>query len=80
MLIMKYKDRAGTYADPDVFFRNEGKAIIAQHNKDLGDILGIKITDNNPLQVTPEEKTAAPSKAAKTDIKSHPALKLLPEI
>jgi hypothetical protein len=73
----KYKDRAGTYADPDAFFRNEGKAIIAQHNKDLGDILGMKITENNPLQVTPEEKTAAPGKASKTDVKSDRVKNLL---
>ncbi len=73
----KYRDRAGTYADPDVFFRNEGKTIIAQHNKDLGDILGMKITDNNPLQVPPEEKTAAPGKASKTDIKSDRVKNLL---
>ena len=67
----KYRTRVGTYADPDQFFRSEGKTIIQQHNQELGKILGVvgvKVPlDNNPLQAPPINQ---PSSSTKPDIKS----------
>lgn len=49
--LRKYRDKNGTYADPDVFFRGEGQKIIQQHNIQMGNILGVKVPlDQNPLQ------------------------------
>lgn len=53
----RYRDRQGTYADPAEFFRKEGKAIIDQHNKDLSNILGRPVENNNPFKMGAEEKS-----------------------
>ena len=60
--LRRYRDKNGTYADPDVFFRGEGQKIIQQHNTQMGNILGVKVPlDQNPLQTgSTSENPAAP--------------------
>jgi hypothetical protein len=60
----KYRDKFGTYADPDKFFRsNEAKEIIRNHNAQLQNVLGVKVPlDNNPLQAPPSAQETQPRK------------------
>lgn len=60
----KYRDKFGTYADPDKFFRSgEAKKIIRDHNARLQNVLGIKVPpDNNPLQAPPSAEETQPRK------------------
>ena len=62
----KYRTKAGTYADPDQFFRNEGRSIKQQHNQELGKILGVvgvKVPlDMDPLQAPPTKTEGSSTK------------------
>lgn len=53
-----FRDKKGTYADPGAFLRsNEAKAIIREHNAQLGKVLGINVPlDSNPLQAPPGQE------------------------
>jgi hypothetical protein len=67
----RYRDKNGTYADPSLFMRNEGRAIIEQHNRDLSNILGKPVpAGNNPFKVPSQETTKTPSAAPKANIKT----------
>ena len=61
----KYRDQNGTYADVAVFLRGPAKSIIAEHNRNLGKVLGVDVPlDSNPLQAPPGEEKAAAGKSA----------------
>jgi hypothetical protein len=64
----KYRDQKGTYADPAAFMRKEGKALIAEHNKKLGDILGRDMGDNNPFKVPPTEQESTKTSTPKASV------------